>query len=164
MSEQEEKVKIEKGMINAQFVPLVQKSRIEVMGRVYLFTEAGPSEHSLRIRREIEGDEQAYVRKVMVGENLQELDFGWFYGESGQEAGFITIANEEGAVKKVNPTPEEMADSLKKVIEVSFEGLPECSIQIFPGEVMPICTANPRKLRIRCSSGSVRCTLTVFPR
>lgn len=153
-----------KGMIDTKFVPLVQKSRIEITGRVYLFTEVGPSEHALRMRREIESDEQAYTRRMQVGTDLQELDFGWFYGESGIEAGVVLIANEEGVGKKVNPTPEEAAESLKRIIEVSFVGTPEFSIRVMPGDSIPLCTADPRNLRIRCPSGKVRCLLTVFPR
>jgi hypothetical protein len=110
--------------------------------------------------RELESDEQPYVRRLVVNEEWRPIDCGWI----GDECGMFLLCNEEGKHLHKNPTPEQKASLDEKVVELRFDRNPTCFWYILPGESMRGCPSNAQSLFIRCRSGTARVTLTLLPR
>lgn len=137
------------------------KSRITVIGTVY-FQEAEQqpvaveSAHS----RVCEADEQPYPRRFEVGEEWTPLPDGCWVSE----ASVMVLANAEGRGGRRNLTPAESEVVASHVVEVSFSGGATADAVIVPRDDMRVAPANLSAIRLRCRSGTARCSVTIFPK
>ncbi len=112
--------------------------------------------------RILETEEQPYSRKLTIGEEWKEVDFGWLTGKTG----FVVIQNTEGLRLRVNQSDDEKADTAKRIIRLVA---PDVEDNCFnPWLIHPyggIHAGTPTgRLRIRCQHDTARYTLTVIPR
>jgi hypothetical protein len=107
-----------------------------------------------RFSRDVESDEQPYIRRFTVGSDWVQLDTGWV-----DAIGMLVISNEEGRVFQRIPTKEEREETMRRVVEVA--GTPPWLI--LPTESMRGLPAN-RSVRMRCLHGEARVVVTVVPK
>ena len=142
------------------------KPRITVVETLYHQGVLGeiPTTVTSQFSRELESDEQPYQRRCKVGEDPQPLDMGWIEG-----VGEIHIQNEEGRFLQIQPTPEEQANIAKKKLRLGLDvGIRSRVIrglfEIAPGEAIRLPILNHKEWLIYSPSGTIRFTITVFPR
>jgi hypothetical protein len=92
-------------------------NRIVVVENVYHQSAEGlnPTHVYPRYTQFLTTDEQPYLRHTKVEEEWVALDTGWL-----KECSLIVIENMEGSFPFFNPTPEQVAEAVKKVIEIGF--------------------------------------------
>lgn len=106
---------------------------------------------------EVEED-QLWERHIKVSEKWASLDYGWV-----EQCAFVLLRNTEGGQIKTIPTPEQVAENAKKVIEIGFGNKPTPLLYLHPGESQPLSPVDFKSLRIRCKSGVSRVILTAVP-
>jgi hypothetical protein len=106
--------------------------------------------------RQLEGNDQPYIRRLTVGRDWQPVDFGWI----GERVGMLSISNEEGKFLQRNPTEEEKKALAAMVIEVTVSG--DADWLILPGETMRGTPAK-KNIRVRCQGGDAKVVVTVIP-
>lgn len=135
-------------------------SRVTVVEQVYhQILNGQPHLVESRFSRDLESDEQAYERRLKVGEAGVPLDCGWV-----TKASQLLIINEEGRNLQVNPTDEERKKLSEKVLEVYYVQSLTSPWLVLPGESMRGCPSTLEGLRIRSQSGIIRFTLHVIPK
>jgi hypothetical protein len=102
--------------------------------------------------------EQAYTRWLKVKEAWIPIDLGWI-----TKVGMVVIRNTGTKFTQVQPSPEQVAEAAKQVLEVSYTKDSKRSFLIPPGETYPFYPTSPEDLCIRCQHGEVRFTLWVYP-
>lgn len=114
---------------------------------------------------QIESSERPYLRRLTVGEGWAPLDAGWI----GADAKTVWIANAEGKRLAANPTPEDAAETAKKVLIVARRGGEEGSpvfvelVEVPPGQHARLRLAFPFAwLRVRCASSFAKVDAAVF--
>ena len=95
-------------------------------------------------------DEEAYSRRMKVGEAWMPLDFGYI------DAASMVVLENEADIHVVNLTEAEKAEAAKRIVEVSG------GWEIHPGQSMR-GTAS-RDVQVRSKSGIVNLRIYVFPR
>lgn len=139
--------------------PAKVKDRLVVTTAVYHqpFREQ-PVSVASRFVRELETNEQAFVRRRVIDEEWQLLDCGWI----NRVASYLLLVNEEGKHRQTIPTPEELADTAERVIEVSHNKL-EAHWLILPGASMQGTPVNLHHLFLRCCKGTARLSIFLVP-
>lgn len=144
--------------------PHIQKARIGVVSLVYhQQTGSEPVSVESRFSRWLESDEQPYLRKLTIKEEWTALDGGWL-----KEVGEVFLRNDEGKFQ-VQPTDEERAAVMARVVEIAVvEPVVKQRLFVF-GRIRPLESLqfephDLTSLRLRCVSGTARCTLALFPR
>lgn len=106
----------------------------------------------------LEGIEQPYSRRLVVGEEWAPIDFGWI-----DRPGYILVKNLEGGLAKVNPTEGERADIAARVVLIGYEGKPLWEIP--PQESFgPVKCIGKEGLVWRCASGRASVRVAVLTR
>jgi hypothetical protein len=131
-------------------------ARLVVVEQVH-HQERGASPTSLDTRYSVElsSDEQLYVRRLGVNEELARIDFGW-----AKEPAMLVLRHER-PVRSVHPSAEEAAADGARRVEVlvgdrAFAVVrPGCSLRLEPSA--------GAELNVRCTQGSAKCTLMVVP-
>lgn len=113
-----------------------------------------------RWSRGMEGDEQPYSRKVVLGEDWQPIDCGW----CKDGAGYVVIENLEGKNLQAQPTPEERRAISERVVEIGFGENPAACLFVLPGESHPLSPTDASEIVLRCRKGKAKATVTVYPR
>lgn len=139
------------------------KNRVTVVEQLYhrAFGDQ-PVQFESRWSRELNSSEQAYERRLTIGDQWEDFDAGWI-----KRVGMFAIRNEEGRNLQRIPTEEERDKINEKVVEIFFvsEGtsapFPEAHLFVYPGETAKGCPAV--KMKVRCRSGSARCTVFIIP-
>lgn len=138
----------------------VSKSRIGC--RVQAFHQqpnAPPAVADPAWGRFVESDEQPWVRQLTVGPEWQALDCGWV-----ERAGLMVLQNTEGKFPQVIPTEEERAAVAARVVELAYKPCPAFATWVVrPGAAHVGEPGDVKLLRVRCRSGTARCTLYLFP-
>lgn len=129
----------------------------------------------------LQTDEQPYSRRITVGPDWVPVDLGWI-----RDPGYVVITNEAPTFRTL-PTPEERADAYARVVEVGVEvpSPPEAKTVrdmhappratptgpvimpvwlVGPGKDLPGVLSNPGCLRVRCTHGACRITITAYPK
>jgi hypothetical protein len=109
--------------------------------------------------RSVKTKEQPYQRHCIVGEEWQQLDTGWI----GNHPSLLYIHNREGEFPHRIPTPEEVEQSNKKVLLLSFDKTTEHSWRILPKESHRGLPSTIGGLFIRSCSGITKYTLCLLP-
>lgn len=104
--------------------------------------------HQLKTR------DQPYQRSFRVGENAVPLDIGW--AREWPEIGLIHVSNDEGKNRTVIPSPSDLAELAKKMVELGGWLIP-------PGKSMRGLPKDIHKVTIRSQHGTARVTVTVYP-
>lgn len=125
-----------------------------------------PTAVESRFSRWVHTTEQPWTRRFNVGADWQPLDCGWV-----EQASLLHLANNEGKNLRFVPTKEEEEQTQAKVVEVGLSiltteadrELVEPGWVVFPKETMRVQPIDLSRLRVRCRSGTARCTLTLFP-
>lgn len=121
-----------------------------------------PVQFESRYSRELKSNEQAYERRLTIGDQWEDFDTGWI-----RRIGIFAIRNEEGRNLQRIPTKEERGEIDGRIVEIFFvsEGasapFPEAHLRVYPGETAKGCPAV--KMKVRCRSGTARCTVFVVP-
>lgn len=151
------------GLKTSPEVPRHPRPRLTVVEVVY---HAIPGEDTTslecRFGRFLGTAEQRYQRRLAVGADWQPLDCGWL--DAG--AGMLSLKNDEGKFTQVYPTDRSLSEAAVRVVEIGL---------VVGDSVHAFAVVRPREsarfepsflpaLKIRCRSGSARCTLTAFPR
>lgn len=114
-----------------------------------------------RYSRELQSEEQPYIRKSLVCETWKPLDCGWLT-EVG--VGLLFISNEAGKDQQVIPTDEQRRELASRVVEVAYEKDSSKSWIILPGESMRATPEDATRLFIRCRCGTAVVNLMLIPR
>lgn len=138
------------------------RGRVTVIQQVYHHQPGmQPAVVEVKSARWLDSEEQAYDRNVSVGPDWSGIDSGWVPSPS-----MAVLYNREGVNLSAVPSAAEL-DALKaKVVEVGFapgDTPPSAALLVPPGEAQVMAVADVRTLRVRCRSGSARCTLTLIP-
>jgi hypothetical protein len=134
-------------------------ARLTVTETVYYqYGQDQPVQASAQFGRTLDTEEQAYQRKVTVGEDWKPLDVGW----AGPVPAMLVVANDEHRyVPPTIPTPEEAAALEAKVVEVGVtppNGAVVGFARVRPRET---CRFEPSaRVVVRCPAG--RCRVVVF--
>jgi len=136
------------------------KNRMTVVERVHhQIPGSEPGSVESTFSRELESDEQPYLRFAKAAEDWQPLDLGWV-----EQVGMLCISNDEGRNLSVVPTDDEKAETAKKILEITYNvNGEECWI-VLPKESMRANPSHPKNLFIRSQHGTVRITIYVIPR
>jgi hypothetical protein len=99
-------------------------------------------------------DDNPCQMRTKIGEEWTPIK-GWI-----EKAGALHIRNEEGNFA-TNPTDEERAEVMSRIIEIGIEGM--AAFLIRPGESFRAEPLALRGIGLRTQHGIARCTITVFP-
>lgn len=116
---------------------------------------AQPTSLDTRYAVELSSEEQPYLRRLSVGEELSRMDFGW-----AREPALLVLRHERPA-RSVHPGAEESAADEARRVEVlvgdrAFAVVrPGCSLRLEPSA--------GAELNVRCTQGAAKCTLMVVP-
>ena len=136
------------------------KSRLTVVENVYHQPAEGFPTTAMgdasRFHRELDSDEQPYERHKVAKDGWEPLDCGWV-----DRCGMLLVRNDEGHFS-VNPTAEQVAEVLRRVIEISF-GDDEGRILVPPTETCRFYPVDVKQLQLRCREGTARYTLYLIP-
>lgn len=136
------------------------RDQLTVVETVYhLASGEEPTAAEVRFVRELETVEQPYVRKLVIGEEWQPLDFGWV-----KDIGMFVLRNDEGAGLQTMPTDEERAAIMAKVLELGTAAWDNCRWLIFPQDAFRATPKVIEGLVVRCLSGKAKATIYVYPR
>ena len=130
-----------------------------------LYHQAGydePESFVLSYERDLTTNEQVYDRRGSVGEEWQDLRFGWLTDEN-INCSLLRIVNHEGQQFQTIPTPEELAEVMGRVLEFCYAGGEETPFLVRPKESTKLSPSTLKGLRIRCRKGTARYTVTAFP-
>lgn len=127
---------------------------------------------SSRFSKFIHSPEQPFKRVLAtVNEEWERLNFVWL---DGKPLGMLVIYNDEGKFLQVVPSPEEIAEAAKKILQVGFskngEVGPEPWIDVNPSgdgvtsESCRLVPTSPSSVYVRSLSGPIRYSFTAFPR
>ena len=134
-------------------------SRLVVVENIY-HQESGrqPTSVESNYTRFLKTDEEVYRRRMKVGENWMSIESGWI-----EKPGMIILKNEEVYRGAVNPTPDEIKEVQKKIVEVSSSTLPDCSWFILPGENMRGIPKDLSNIRLRCQHSTAMVSIILIP-
>lgn len=133
-----------------------EKSRLTVVESVYHQQPDGTNMPiSTQYSRVLKSDEQAFVRKMTVGESWVEVPYGWL-----QDCSLLVIHNESGKYRTTAPSPQEIEDAEAAVIEVAGPD----KVPVFDVPAGESIRGKPRRgLHVRCARGSVKCVVSCIP-
>lgn len=138
-----------------------KNARIVVTGYVYHqpATEQ-PFSVNLGFSRQLESDEQPWIRKIKIGEEWQPLDPGWV-----KEVALLVLVNDEGEHRFQRvPTEQEKQDMKDRIVELGYLSPAQAKPNwlIPPGENFRGMPVDLASLRVRCRRGEARCVLYLF--
>lgn len=146
-----------------------RKCRLSVVEYVY-HQQLGQSPKAIEHRwcRNLESDEQQYVRVFQATEEWKNLDTGFLE----DNVGHLILVNEEGQSPSVQLSPEEKQEVAARKVELGLRlTMPESLEQwvvpfatVVPGESCRLTPSNIGNYCIRALAGNPRCTLTLIPR
>ena len=120
---------------------------------------------STSFARWLDTNEQVYQRKLKVGREWLQLDFGWL--KELPVLGMLHIKNDEGCFPVVNPTKEERESASKKVLMLGVLrlGITTPLMILPPGETLRFQPLNehPVNWLVCCIEGEAKFTMTVSP-
>lgn len=141
------------------------RSRLTVVESIYHQTTGEqPSAVLTRFSRDLESDEQPYVRRRRKATpEWQPVDYGWV-----ESPAMVVIQNDERRLlraRATNPTDEERLAAEAKVIELRFADSSHSPVWlILPGETMRGSPSPGASLRVRCLAGEAQYNLFVYPK
>lgn len=106
-------------------------------------------------------ENEVWKRRVVVHEDWQPIDLGWFR-EYPSTAGILIIENLEGKATFKNPTPEEKAAAEAKVVEVSL-GLRQNPLLVLPRWPQYLLVKDLATIEVRSPAGKARIRITILP-
>ena len=134
--------------------------RVTVVETIYHQVQGEqPTTIESRYSRNLKTDEQLYQRRFTVTEDWVLLDLGW----AGNNISLLHISNEEGKFPHKIPTPEEIEEVARRVIEVSYAPTSGMGWSIPPGESIRGIPTRVESLFLRCVCGKAKCVLTLVP-
>lgn len=141
-----------------QLAAPVTGPRLTVLGQTYY---QAPDEPPVLVEERftvpVSGGEQVFTRRLVVGEEKVEVDFGWL-----EEVSMLVIENRGGLPRQTIPTPRERNEADRCHVFVFFNDVP--GIIILPGQSARFQPNGLPTLFLRCPPGySTRVTYTAFP-
>lgn len=123
--------------------------------------DGDPFQVNTKCSRAIEQDTQPYQREIKVTDEWKPIDLGW--AVEWDKIGTIHIEHLGEKTPQRNPTPEEKLESASRSLYVTLGSDSKAFLEYFPKDSFRAILSDPRALRIRAKSGSIRCLLTIFP-
>jgi len=146
---------------NPPVISTPTRSRLVVVENVYHQPADGFPTTAMgdtsRFHRELDSDEHPYERHKVAKGEWEPIDHGWV-----DRCGMLLVRNDEGHFS-VNPTAEQVAEVLSRVIEVSFCDSQTPSILVPPTETCRFYPTDVKQMRLRCREGTARYTLYLIP-
>lgn len=139
------------------------KSRVTVVERVYHqlpYKEAHQVE--ARFSRNLESKKRHHTEYLEATEEWQPLPCGHLQ----DDVGMLVLHNDAETTPGVIPSPEDLDELAKRVIEVSY-ACPSDSYNCWlvpPGESMRGMPSHATQLFYRCQHGTAEATLTLIPK
>lgn len=99
-------------------------------------------------------NDRPYQRSYKVGEDAVPLDMGW--AKEWAEIGLIHVSNDMGKRRSFAPTPAELEEDERRVLELGDWLIPA-------GRSMRGYHKDPSQLLIRSQCGVIPITVTVYP-
>lgn len=138
------------------------RNRITTTETVTYEREDGePFQITTKCSRPIEQDTQPYQREIKVTEEWKPIDLGWAL--EWDKIGTISIQHLGEKTLQRNPTPEEKLENASRSLYVALGSDSSPFLEIYPKDSFRSVVSDPRALRIRAKSGTIRCLLTIFP-
>ncbi len=136
------------------------ESRVTVVEMVYHQNEgmdpvSFPSQYSKRI----EGDDESYHRRMKVGTEWRSLNEGSWV----RSASLVLIRNVTGDNRSTIPTPQEVVDVQKCILEIKGSDDAKALIYIPPGESCRFRPSDLSDLVIRSMYANTICVMTIIP-
>ena len=121
-----------------------------------------PVSADTRYTRNLQTDEQPYVRHLSLSQETGwvPIDAGWL---NAVGASYIRVKNNEGTRFQRYPTPEEKADVIKRIVDISFDGI-NAHIPVIPGEAQEFTPTDLSLIRLRCQYGTAKISINIVPK
>lgn len=133
--------------------------RLTVVGQTYY---QAPDDDPVLVEegwgRDLVSEEGVYRRRVKVGEQWVELDYGW-----ADHPSLLVIQNLGAPPRQSVPTEEERAADASLVLHVAFADPTGPDVVIRPKESCRFTPWGGRTIYLRCPAGVTRVVYTVFP-
>ena len=120
-------------------------------------------------QRPTTGHNAVPIQRSRIGEAWVPIETGWLDGQCSM----LHIENKEGRFTQVQPTEEQRAEAMARVVEIGtlIDMSPIGQGQVLGAEILvrPLesCRFEPTSvssLRLRCCQGQAKVTITVFPK
>ena len=139
-----------------------RRCRITAVSQVYFHQPNGqPTGADMRWGRWLNtADEQAWVRRMAIGEEWAAVDAGW----NADALSLLTVENEFTRFQ-VMPTPDERQAADLKWVELSLRGDGVADLILRPGEgvFLPLAPGRAVRLQARCQVGQTKIVVRSFP-
>lgn len=142
-------------------------NRLLLTGSIYhQILGHGPTAIALTLATQVHSEEEVYKRNIVVRQDWQELNLGWF--SDGAAIGILAIANQAGKDLLVQPTVEQRARIASQVLllgkKTEFSDRPIVFGKISPGSCLPFCLEDYQSLWVRSlGEDATKITLFLFP-
>lgn len=137
----------------------MSKSRITIVESCYFEQDGeGPVVVENRFSREVEGQDQPYVRNLKIGPEWMPLQYGWV-----EAPGLITITNREGEDQQLIPTEEQAHQLATRHLDISFREPRMVDQRIPPGESCRIFPTENTNIYLRSPNGQIKVCVNIFP-
>lgn len=143
-----------------QYRETTPKSRLTVVEHVYHQSpDEEAFEQEIRYSRFLATDEQPFLRKLKVTEEWATISSGWL-----DNCSVLLIKNASGnlRLRSVTPSPQEVEQERRKVIQVAYEDS-KYHFDVLVGETMRVSPSSLQALRIRCAEGTGRADISIIP-
>jgi hypothetical protein len=150
----------------AMMAPKPAPARLTVTGMLYHQRPGHDARTLVEVRygRHLKSEEASFQREMRLDEEWVALsDLRPL--EPGDKAALLVVENLVGRDRRVIPTPDELADDARRVVEVGVveSGLVLPALEIPPGEAHPCRPVDVGRLAVRCRRGTAKARITVVP-
>lgn len=148
---------LNRDLIPTKEIP-VETDRITLCEQIY-HRNLGfePFHHTIRVSSLLSGTDQVYQRRYKVGLDWEPLDTGWI-----KEARYFWVENLGAPRGNLQPTPEEVEEASRQLIEISFRKEPDWVIH--PKDSVRLCTPHLSGVEIRAREKPTMILITLIPR
>jgi hypothetical protein len=116
---------------------------------------AEPTSLDTRYSLELSSEEQPYLRRLSIGEELSRMDFGW------TREPVLLVLRHERLVRAVHPSEaERAADEARRVVLLVGD---RAFAEVRPGSSLRFEPSAGAELNVRCTQGTAKCTIMVVP-
>lgn len=144
---------------------LEQNDRVTVSYRIYYEHQGdGPRGVERSYNELVPAQDEPWSRRCKADEAWQPLDLGWFEEKTH---GHLVIENLQGQNQSTIPSPEERADTAKRILELGIwvvsSGVCVPFATLLPGGVFAGRLKNVPRMRIRSQHDTALFRLHYFP-
>ncbi len=111
----------------------------------------------------LEGKEQCYIRRLVVGRKWVPLDLGWI---DPKNVGMILLENRTGTGRAANPTVEEEKATESSILQIGYRIGSKVDPQwiVRPKRFHVAESVDCSRIRVRAAKGEVKLTVCIIPK